>query len=52
MEIICPHCGFEDDVDCDLLRIYLGQGLGHCYECDRDYDLEATEVEATKEKDE
>jgi transcription elongation factor Elf1 len=45
MTFVCPYCGQEWDEDPDLLRIYLGEGCAHCYECDRDFDIEATEVE-------
>jgi hypothetical protein len=47
----CPYCGQEWEEDPDLLRIYLGAGEGHCYECDRDFDIEATKVICIPQED-
>jgi hypothetical protein len=52
MEITCPYCGDTWEEDPDLLRIYLGQGEGHCWTCDTDFYLEAIEVEATRMEEE
>lgn len=46
--IICPYCNYKEESDPDLLRINLGEGKGHCYECDRDFYIEAIEVETAK----